>query len=131
MFQTIYLIYLNYCKDNKRSYLDSCLTAQGIFDNSSCLTTRKLYCAKSGSQAGYCTCENLHYFDSALLLCKQQKLNGQSCLSTSQCRTDLGLRCTNGVCRCLSNMYWSSSSVCSNISFFIIILIRTINYSEQ
>jgi hypothetical protein len=103
-------------KDNKRSYLDSCLTAQGSFDNSSCLASKLLHCAKTGSAAGYCICQKFYYYDTILLICRQQKLNGISCSSTSQCRTDLGLSCISGSCQCTSSkMYWSSSLAnCSN-----------------
>ena len=100
--------------------MQSCLTAQSSYDNSSCSSAKGLYCSKSGTYAGYCACSDYYYFNSSLQQCTTQKLNGISCSNSNECRTDLGLFCSSyNTCDCSAGYYWSSIlTSCRTILFF-------------
>jgi hypothetical protein len=106
--------------DSYKTYLQSCLTQQGEFSNVSCLASQNLQCATNGQNAGLCSCNTNFYFDTTSSSCVAQKFNTQLCLSSIECRNDLGLNCISGQCQCFSTFYWSSAnSICGN-SFVLI-----------
>ena len=96
-------------KDGFRTYLQSCLTRQGNYDNTSCSSQQNLICVINGELAGYCYCQNEYYFDNTTMRCEPQKLNMGNCSVAVECRGELGLYCVYGKCICKSTHYWSSS----------------------
>lgn len=49
-----------------------------------------------------CTCFVTQYFSLTSLDCVDKHLKGENCTSNHQCRTDLGLTCQSGICKCIS-----------------------------
>jgi hypothetical protein len=44
-----------------------------------------------------------------------QLTEGKACVDADACRSDLGLTCQNGTCKCNSTQFWSSTSSTSGI----------------
>lgn len=95
--------------------MKTCQRPQGTFDDSACSTTQNLICANTGDLAGYCTCASNQYFDKTQNKCLSMKIASKSCISSVECRQDLGLSCVNGICKCKTNYYWNDTSACSMI----------------
>jgi hypothetical protein len=107
----IFVLIELFISETTKTYMQSCLTAPN--DNSSCSSTKGLYCSKSGAYAGYCICSDYYYFNSSLQQCSSKKSNGMPCSNSTECRTDLGLYCSaNNTCDCSYGYYWSNSTSC-------------------
>ena len=59
---------------------------------------------------GTCQCALFQYFNTNQYYCVNQLLINQSCILTTDCRTDLGLSCQTGVCQCNTSSFWNGSS---------------------
>ena len=93
---------ISFYLDNLKSYNSSCSS------NSSCDSTKSLYCVQIGQLVGLCACNSLMYWNGST--CAAEQTINTTCSSTSQCRMDLGLSCISAICSCNSNYYWSGSA---------------------
>ena len=103
---------------NFRSVLASVFTyGSSCSSNSSCDTSKSLYCIGTGQSPGTCTCDVLYYWNG--INCTKQLTVNASCTSSSQCRSDLYLYCNTShtnLCVCNENQYWNGSgSICGMI----------------
>ena len=66
--------------------------------------------SSDNSLANIIECSSLQYYNKYHLSCINKLLNNEACLSTSYCRSDLGLSCQNGKCFCdTASKFWNSS----------------------
>ena len=87
----------------------SCIARQGEFGtcNSNLHCLQPMTC----STQSQCRCQQFEYFDTIAGMCKPQGLVNATCVTTTQCRTDLNLQCTSGKCQCISLLpVWLASN---------------------
>ncbi len=108
-------------KETARTFMQSCKRPQGVLyqNDVACSQEQNLICAKTGDQAGLCTCDSNKYFDNDLNKCVDLKLASKSCQSSEECRKDLGLACLNGICKCKrEDYYWNDTLACSMLFYY-------------
>ena len=75
------------------------------YGNYSCqYLTQKTYCNQT------CQCAALQYFNTIQSICMNQLIINQSCILTTDCRTDLSLSCKSGLCQCNSTNFWDGTA---------------------
>ncbi|CAF1010370.1 unnamed protein product [Brachionus calyciflorus] len=97
-----------------------CMDSEATYcDGSKCTCTNMQYLSNSLSKCTRrlgedlflkCPCSITQYFNETINDCVDKKLNGETCLLTHHCRSDLGLTCQNNICLCKSPKYtWYSA----------------------
>jgi hypothetical protein len=62
-----------------------------------------------------CKCADKQYFNQLTGKCQSQMLGEQPCNQPDACRSDLGLSCLSGICKCTAaNSYWNGS-ICQTV----------------
>ena len=92
-----------------KTYAQSCITGDQSYEDAACSQVQNLLCSKTGDTAGLCSCPILNYFDTTSSTCTSQKMNNNTCASSTECRNDLGLSCIAGECDCQKSSYWSTN----------------------
>ena len=65
-----------------------------------------------------CKCKQLQYFDKVKNKCENQLMEGDSCLKEDACRSDLGLKCELGICKCDSLIqYWNVNKCVDSFTY--------------
>ena len=68
--------------------------------------------SSDNSLANIIECPSLQYYNKYHLSCINKLLNNEACLSTSYCRSDLGLSCQSGICLCNTATQFWNFSIC-------------------
>jgi hypothetical protein len=76
------------------------------------LTALSLKTSSDESLANSIECPSLQYYNKYQLSCVDKLLNVKACISTTNCRSDLGLSCQSGKCLCETTTKFWNSSIC-------------------
>jgi hypothetical protein len=104
-------VYWRNISSKKINRIFAIISIAWILTASSLLFVSLIGYTTSNQKTGYMclSCPNKFYYDSSIQDCLPQKFNSNSCLSTIECRNDLGLSCQNGTCLCENKtLIWSN-----------------------